>query len=74
MVCKQTLVNSRLLCLAKNGHELCTSIKIAGIDIKCEDHIKLPGVYTDYLLNFDMHISNLYKKAAKQKNVLLRLK
>ena len=60
--------------LGKNGHDLCTSIKIDDIDIKCEDHVKLFGVDIDYLLNFDVHSSNLCKKAVKQINFLLRLK
>ena len=34
---------------------------------------QLLGVTIDYLLNFDLHVSNICKKAARQINVLLRL-
>ena len=51
--------------LGKNGHELCTSIKIDDTDIKYKDRVKLLGVDIDYLLNFDVHISNLCKKNCK---------
>ena len=30
--------------------------------IKCEEHVKLLGVTTDFQLNFDLHISNVCKK------------
>ena len=36
--------------------------------------MKLLGVTLDYKLDFDPHISNLFKKAATQLNVLKRLK
>ena len=36
--------------------------------------MKLLGVTLDYRLDFDPHISNLFKKAATQLNVLKRLK
>ena len=41
--------------------------------IKCEDSVKLLGVTIDYLLNFDLHVSNICKKAARQIYVLLCL-
>ena len=41
--------------------------------IKCEEHIKLLGVTIDFQLNFDLHISNVCKKASRQLNVLKRI-
>ena len=42
--------------------------------IKSEETVKLLGVTLDNKLNFDTHISNFCKKAAKQLNVLKRLR
>ena len=59
--------------LGKSGFENCKSLFLNGTEIKCEDSVKLLGVTIDYLLNFDLHVSNICKKAARQINVLLRL-
>ena len=50
------------------------SISIQGKTIKSEASVKLLGVNLDHQLNFDLHISDLCKKAATQLNVLKRLK
>ena len=39
----------------------------------CEDHVKLLGVTIDIKLSFDLHISNVCKKASRQLNVLKRI-
>ena len=36
--------------------------------------VKLLGIYLDYKLNFEQHISEIFRKAASQLNVLKRLK
>ena len=59
--------------LGKNGHDNCTSLTICGSEIKCEDSVKLLGVTIDFKLNFEIHISNICRKAARQINVLLRI-
>ena len=41
--------------------------------IHCEDHVKLLGVTIDFKLSFDLHISNVCKKASRQLNVLKRI-
>jgi hypothetical protein len=41
-----------------------------GINLSCEDEVKLLGVTIDFKLNFNTHISNICKKAARQLNVL----
>ena len=41
--------------------------------IHCEDHVKLLGVTIDLKLSFDLHISNVCKKASRQLNVLKRI-
>lgn len=74
IICRANPGKFQAIMLGGKGHELCTEIKIEDFQIKCEDHVKLLGVDIDYLLNLDIHISNLCSKAAKQINVLLRLK
>ena len=46
---------------------------IAGVDIPCEQNVKLLGVELDFLLNFDNQIKAMSMKAARQLNVLQRL-
>ena len=45
-------------------------LKISDSEIKCEEVVKLLGVDIDYKLNFDQHISSLFRKADQQLNVL----
>ena len=59
--------------LGKLGIENCKSLNISDTEIKREDSVKLLGVTFDYMLNFDLHISNICKKAARQIKVLSRL-
>ena len=44
-----------------------------GINLSCEDEVKLLGVTIDFKLNFNTHISNICKKAARQLNALKRI-
>ena len=62
--------------LAKNDRTDTTghSTSIQGNTVKSEASVKLLGVNLDHQLNFDLHISDLCKKAATQLNVLTRLK
>ena len=41
------------------GFENCKSLNLNGTEIKCEESVKLLGVTFDYMLNFDIHISNI---------------
>ena len=56
--------------LGKRGHADFKTFTIQGNTIKCEDSDKLLRVTIDYLLNFDLHISDMCKTAARQINVL----
>ena len=49
------------------------SFGIGGEVIKSEDHVRLLGVEIDNKLKFDVHITSLCKKAARQINVLRRI-
>ena len=48
--------------LGKSGFENCKSLFLNSTEIKCEDSVKLLGVTIDYLLNFDLHVSNIFIK------------
>ena len=48
-----------------NKHKLTFSLKTN--NITCEDNVKLLGVTIDSDLNFNNHISEIYKKKKKKK-------
>ncbi len=50
------------------------TVTIEGNTLHSEDNVKVLGVNLDRNLNFDLHISELCKKAARQLNVLGRLR
>ena len=41
--------------------------------MKSKETVKLLGIYLDYKLNFEQHISEIFRKAASQLNALKRL-
>ena len=49
------------------------SFSVAGIDIPCEETVRLLGVELDYQLNFNEQISRICQKVARQLNVLQRI-
>ena len=59
--------------LGKKTHDKKIVFDLNGISISCEDEVKLLGVTIDFKLNFNLHISNICKKAARQLNVLKRI-
>ena len=59
--------------VGKKTYAEMKDIQIANVNIKCEDNVKFLGVELDYKLNFDMQITKMCKKAAKQLIVLQRL-
>ena len=60
------------IAVGKKAHALKPTFNIHGADIECTDDVKVLGVTIDYRMNFDKHISNLCKTAARQINVLRR--
>ena len=50
------------------------NINIEGKIMKSKETVKLLSIRLDYRLNFELHISELCRKAASQLNVLQRLK
>ena len=67
--------NCQGIAVGKKVHALKPTFNIQGADIECTDDVKLLGVgrTIDCRMNFDKHISNLCKKAARQINVLRRI-
>jgi hypothetical protein len=57
----------------RKTHDKNITFNLNGIDISCEDEVKLLGVAIDFKLNFNTHISNICKTAARQLNVLRRI-
>lgn len=54
------------ICVGKKANEGIQSFEIEGNTIKCENSVTLLGVKIDYLLKFDVHVSDVCKKASKQ--------
>ena len=59
--------------VGRKTHDKHITFNLNGINISCEDEVKLLGVTIDFKLNFNTHISNICKKAAMQLNVLKRI-
>lgn len=57
----------------KKTHKLNITFNLDGVNVKCEEEIKLLGVTFDFMLNFNSHIANICKKAARQLNVMKRI-
>ena len=55
------------------GSTVPIDIQIFNIKVTSESRIKLLGIHLDNRLNFDYHLSQLYKKASKELNALARI-
>ena len=65
---------SQAIMFRNSGFENGKRLDICGSWIQCEETVKLLGVTFDYMLNFETHIANVSKRAARQRNVLFRLR
>ena len=63
----------QVLAVGKKTFEKNPSIKIQNSVLTCEKTVKLPRIDIGYPLNFDDHISVIYRKVSQQLNVLKRL-
>ena len=61
------------IAIGTKTHNNNTTFNLNGVHINCDDEVKLLGVTIDFQLNFNTHISNICKKAARQLNVLKRI-
>ena len=73
-------LNNKMKANSEKVHAISVGEKIEDITfhlvnnvIKCEENIKLLGVTIDFQLNFNVHVSNICKRASKQLNVLKRI-
>ena len=64
----------QVLAVGKKTFEKSPSMQIQNSNLSCETVVKLLGIDIDYQLNFDLHISNLCRKASQQLNILKRLR
>ena len=58
------------ICIGKKTHDAIEQFQIGSTLINCEDTVTLLGVNTDFNLNFNDHVSEICRKAAKQLAVL----
>ena len=58
------------IALGKKSKDHNLTFNVNGSNIPCDDDVKLLGVIIDFRLKFDIHISNICKKASRQLNVL----
>ena len=65
--------NFQAISVGRKTHDKNITFNLNGINISCEDEVKLLCVTIDFKHNFNTHISNICKKAARQLNVLKRI-
>ena len=61
------------ICFGKKTSNSVNSFNIGGLEISCQETVKLLGIDIDFLLKFDIHVSRLCRNASKQLAVLKRL-
>lgn len=61
------------IALGKKTHDLNLTFNLDSIEIPCDDEVKLLGVTFDFMLNFNIHITNMCKKASRQLNAMKRI-
>ena len=59
--------------LGLKSYDNCKCQRYVALKLNAKTQVKLLGDTFDYMLNFDLHIANFSKKAARQINDLLRL-
>ena len=59
--------------IGKKTNKENITFNLDGNNIECDTEVKLLGVTIDYLLKFDVHVSNICKKASRQLHVLKRI-
>jgi len=61
------------MAIGDKTHKHNITLNLNGCNISCDDEVKLLGVTIDFKFNFNTHIANICKKAARQLNVLKRI-
>ena len=65
---------SQVIVLNKRSDLTNTNFKVDNQVIKLVSSVELPGIQIDDKLNFNLHISKIFKSATNQLNALIRLK
>ena len=55
------------ICIGKKTYDNIETFRICETDIKCENNVSLLGINIDFMLKFDNHVTEICKKASKQK-------
>jgi hypothetical protein len=61
------------IAVGRKTHDKKPEFNIGQTKLSCDDVVKLLGIDIDYNLNFDVHISNLCRKAGRQLNIMKRI-
>ena len=61
------------IAIGKKANSLNLTFDLGGTVLECEKKVKLLGVTIDFMLDFNFHITNMCRKAARQLNVLKRI-
>ena len=61
------------IAIGKKANSLNLTFDLGGTVLECEKEVKLLGVTIDFMLDFNIHITNMCRKAARQLNVLNRI-
>ena len=70
MIQKKIIKGNADKCLLITSSKNPVGIEVSNMTIMSEGKVKLLGIYIDNRLNFDYHISQLYKKARKKLHAL----
>ncbi len=70
---KATPEKFQAIAFGRKTHNLQISFNLDGVNIKCDEEVKLLGVTFDFMLNFNTHIANICRKTARQLNVMKRI-
>ena len=63
----------RAIAIGKKAKSLNLTFDLEGTVLECEKKVKLLGVTIDFMLDCNIHITNMCRKAARQLNVLKRI-
>ena len=61
------------ICIGQKTHEAISSFQLNDTVINSEDNVTLLGVNIDFMLNFNVYISDICKKAPQQLTVHKRI-
>ena len=70
---KANPVKFQAICIGQKTHDAISSFQLNDMVINCDDNVILLGINIDFMLNFNDHSSEIFKKASQQLAVLKRI-